>query len=90
MERFFVYSRDHAKPIRLMIMTEDGGGRVKTLNAVCVTWNDEELVYIRNSVRDRKSYTLRRAQILSAAYARGDDGDTLRFERRDENENAEG
>ncbi len=88
MERFFVYSRDHSRPIRLLVLPGDGG-KMKYINAVCVSWDGEELRYIRRSVRDRKLYAIPRDQILSAAYARGDDGETMQYERQKQDENTE-
>ena len=85
MERFFVYSRDHSVPIRLMILPEDGG-RVKFISVICVEWDGNELKYIRKSARDKKLRSIGRDRVLSASYARGDDGETMRFERREGDE----
>ena len=85
MERFFVYSRDHARPIRLMVLEEDGGG-AKYINVICVEWDADALRYIRNSVRDKKLRSIPLSRVLSASYARGDDGETMQYERQDENE----
>lgn len=82
MERFFVYSRDHARPIRLMVLPEDGE-RAKYINVVCVEWDAAQLRYIRNSIRDKKLRSIPLAKVLSASYARGDDGETMQYERRD-------
>ncbi len=89
MERFFIYSRDHSRPIRLMILPEDGG-RMRYINAVCVEWDETELRYIKRSVRDRKLYRIPMSCVLSASYARGDDGETMQYERREADEEAQG
>ncbi len=80
MERFFVYSRDHSRPIRLMVLPGDGE-KAKYINVICVDWDAEELRYIKKSVRDKKLHTLPMASVLSASYARGDDGETMQYER---------
>ena len=85
MERFFVYSRDHARPIRLMVLPQDGG-KAKYLNVICVEWDAVELKYIKNSVRDKKLRTIPLEKVLSASYARGDDGETMQYERQDGDE----
>lgn len=85
MERFFVYSRDHARPIRLMVLPQDGG-KAKYINVICVEWDMEELKYIKNSIRDKKLRSISLEKVLSASYARGDDGETMQYERQDGDE----
>ena len=85
MERFFVYSRDHTRPIRLMALPEDGG-KAKYINVICVEWDSEELKYIKNSIRDKKLRSIPLERVLSASYARGDDGETMQYERQDGDE----
>ena len=85
MERFFVYSRDHARPIRLMVLPGDGRG-AKYINVICVEWDSEELKYIKNSIRDKKLRSIPLERVLSASYARGDDGETMQYERQDGDE----
>ena len=85
MERFFVYSRDHTRPIRLMVLPQDGG-KAKYLNVICVEWDADELKYIKNSIRDKKLRSIPMEKVLSASYARGDDGETMQYERQDGDE----
>ena len=85
MERFFVYSRDHARPIRLMVLPQDGE-KAKYLNVICVEWDADELKYIKNSIRDKKLRSISLEKVLSASYARGDDGETMQYERQDGDE----
>ncbi len=86
MERFFKYSRDHAKPIRLLTVSDPATGKMSYLTVIAVQWDDDSLYYIRNSARPQKARQLDRARILAAEYARGDDGDTMKFiEREEEN-----
>ncbi|MBR6705229.1 MAG: hypothetical protein IKI84_00930 [Clostridia bacterium] len=85
MERFFVYSRDHARPIRLMVLPQDGE-KAKYLNVICVEWDADELKYIKNSIRDKKLRSISLGKVLSASYARGDDGETMQYERQDGDE----
>ncbi len=85
MERFFVYSRDHARPIRLMVFPQDGE-KAKYINVICVEWDKDELRYIKNSIRDKKLHSIPLEKVLSASYARGDDGETMQYERQDGDE----
>ena len=68
----------------MMVLPGDGG-KVKTVNVICVSWNEKELRYIRKSVRDKKTHVIAKDKILSAAYARGDDGETMQYEGEDGN-----
>lgn len=81
MERFFVYSREHTKPIRLLIQMAPGE-KMQYLNCVVVAWDEETLTYIRPRKSDagKPPRTLPMQCILSADYARGDHGDTLQFQ----------
>ena len=75
-ERFFAYSRGHTKPIRLLILQD---GKAAYMNALIVTWDDETVVCLKSG--RKRPRTLPREAVLSASYARGDEGDTLQFER---------
>jgi len=78
-ERFLRYSLEHGRPIALMISDEKGLRRINlTVSAL-----DEEYISYTSS-RSKKERTLPRACILSAAYARGDEGDTLKNELKHE------
>ena len=84
MERFFKYSRDHAKPIRLLTVSDPAAGKLSCLTVIVVRWDDESLYYIRNSSKPQKAKQMDRSRILAAEYARGDDGGTLKFIEREE------
>ena len=73
-ERFFVYSRDHSKPIR--VMTEADGGLLRYMNIRVISWDADTVTYLPNTKRAVKALTIPRERILSAAYARGDDGES--------------
>ena len=84
-ERFFAYSKDHQKPIRLFVLPHRSDGRPAFKNVVVDSWSDQELVFHANSRSPRpvKTQTLPIDRILSADYARGDDGDPLQFDMED-------
>ena len=72
-ERFLRYSLEHGRKIALIIEDDNG---IRRLNVTVTRITAEEIAYV--TARSAKEKTLPRAQILSAAYARGDDGDTLK------------
>lgn len=74
-DRFLLYSLEHKKKIVLMLMDEKG---IRRVNVTVTSIGDEAIEYTVGSSNKRKSIAL--ADILSASYARGDDGDTLRNE----------
>ena len=73
-ERFFVYSRDHHKAVR--VMTEDESGVLRYMNIRVIDWDADTLTYLSNTQRAVKARTIPRARILSASYARGDSGES--------------
>lgn len=75
-DRFLLYSFEHRRKIALMVMDEKG---VKRLNVTVVSIGDEAIEYVTSRSDKRKSVAIN--DILSAAYARGDDGDTLKNEQ---------
>lgn len=79
-DRFFVYSKEHNVPIRLLVQ-ETPGGKMQYLNALIVAWDEENIYYIRPRKSDmgKPPRFLSRSAILSCDYARGDHGDTLQF-----------
>ena len=74
-DRFLLYSLERKKKIVLMIMDEKG---IRRINATVTAIGDEAVEYATS--RSDKKQTVLLADILSAAYARGDDGDTLKNE----------
>lgn len=75
-DRFLLYSMEHRKKIQLMVMDEKG---IRRLNVTVVAIGDEAVEYVSGRSEKKKSIAL--DAILSAAYARGDDGDTLKNEQ---------
>ena len=80
-ERFFAYSRDHAKPIRLLLLQE---GKTACMNALVVTWDEHTVVCLKSG--RKRPLALARGDVLSASYARGDEGDTMQFEKGEGNQ----
>lgn len=74
-DRFLLYSLEHQKKITLMMMDEKG---IRRMNVTVTSIGDEAIEYVTGRSDKRKSIAL--GNILSAAYARGDDGDTLKME----------
>ena len=74
-DRFLLYSLEHKKKIVLMVMDEKG---IRRLNVTVTAMGDEAVEYTQGSSAKRR--TVAYADILSASYARGDDGDTLKNE----------
>lgn len=79
-DRFLLYSLEHRKKIVLMVMDEKG---IRRINATVTAIGDEAVEYI--TARSDKKQTVLFADILSASYARGDDGDTLKNEEDERN-----
>ncbi len=74
-DRFLLYSLEHHKKIVLMLMDEKG---IRRVNVTVTAIGDEAIEYTAGRSDKRKTIAL--ADILSASYARGDDGDTLKNE----------
>lgn len=75
-ERFLRYSLEHGRKILLMVMDEKG---ISRLNATVTAIESDAIEYV--TARSNKPKRLLKVDILSAAYARGDDGDTLKNEQ---------
>ena len=86
-ERFFLYSSDHQKPIRLFIMPAESH-RPVCKNVIVLSWNENEVHFVPNHRTEKrgKEQTLPRELVLSADYARGDNGDPLQFDTGDKHE----
>lgn len=72
MEQFLRYSLRWNCPVKLVWLD---GGQIKTGNVTVVTLEEDKVAFI--TARNKKTpRQLMRTQLLSAGYARGDDGDT--------------
>lgn len=72
-DRFLRYSLEHGRKIALMVEDEKG---IRRVNVTVVRLDETEIGYV--GARGAKEKTMPRGSILSASYARGDDGDTLK------------
>ncbi len=70
MERLLRYSHDHDRPIRLMLMTEDG--QLSQVNARVTRYDADTVDFI--TTRSPRTVTVSRKEILSADFRKGDDG----------------
>ena len=78
-ERFLRYSLRHNKPVKAVLAT---GGGLRTGNITVLALSGGQVTYI--TARKKTPCVAAAADILSAGYARGDAGDTLLNERREE------
>ena len=70
MERFLRYSREHDRAIRMIAIMPDG--RMRQISAVVLSYDAETAsLYV---LRPPQNVTLPLGNILSADYARGDEG----------------
>lgn len=72
MERFLRYSLRWNCPIKLVYLEE---GQIKSGNITVIELMEDAFVYV-SSRRKTARMTLEFSDVLSAGYARGDDGDT--------------
>ena len=70
MERFYVYSMERQRAIRLIWQEEDGSFR--QANGQVMAWDGQLLTV--TTLRPKKTLTLRAEQIFSADYRKGDEG----------------
>ena len=77
LERFFRYSLQHSKAIRVWLE-----GEKKFQNITVIDMDEENVHYI--TARKKTLQTARKDAFLSASYARGDDGDTLKYQNEGE------
>lgn len=75
-ERFLRYSLEHKRKIMLMISDEKG---IRRVSVQVVRIEENAFAYI--SGRAGKGKMMPLDCVLSASYARGDDGDTLKNEQ---------
>lgn len=80
--RFLVYSLDHARPIKVLFadMMKYRNIRVKAIEG-------DTVQFLLPGRKTLVSAPI--ADILSASYARGDDGDTLQYVKSEDQENQE-
>lgn len=74
-DRFLRYSLEHGRRITLMVADEKG---IRRLHVTVTRIGPEEIAYV--TARSAKEQAMPLSAILSAAYGRGDDGDTLKNE----------
>ncbi len=75
-DRFLRYSLEHNR--RILLIVQDDAGRIKRINLTVRHMNDDTVYYtVGKSTRE---IIIPRSSILSASYARGDEGDTLKNE----------
>ncbi|MBO4377947.1 MAG: hypothetical protein J5889_03230 [Clostridia bacterium] len=75
LERFLRYSLERSQKISMIAEID---GVMKKMTVTIVRMDENEISYVTS--RSTKEKTLDRASILSASYARGDEGDTLKKE----------
>ncbi len=73
--RFLQYSLEHNKPVKVLF-----ADTMKYKNITVVLLEGEKVSYL--TAGRKKPLTAEMGDILSASYARGDDGDTLRYAMR--------
>lgn len=71
-ERFLVYSRDHEKPVKILLAE---GLRCQNIRVISL--EDGQVTFLTG--RRKTPVTVPLDAILSVSYARGDDGDTLKY-----------
>ena len=74
-ERFLRYSLEHGRKITLILNDEQG---MRRINTTVIAMDENSVTCVSGS--KGKPKVLKKASILSAYYARGDEGDTLKNE----------
>ena len=74
-DRFLRYSLEHQRKIAVILQDEDG---IRKTNIIVTRIEGDAVHYV--TARSKKEKPLAREQLLSASYARGDDGDTMKQE----------
>lgn len=77
LERFFRYSLQHNKPIRVWL---EGEKKFQNITVICLEGDQVAFTTARKKTPQVKCM----ADFLSASYARGDDGDTLKYQNEGE------
>lgn len=71
-KRFLLYSLAHNRPVKVLL-----ADTMKYKNITVLTLDENEVGYL--AAGRKKPQLMPLDQILSASYARGDDGDTLKY-----------
>lgn len=79
--RFLEYSLRHGRKVRVILTDGEKGLTVKNI-LVCGLTRDS--VSYLSAANKKKPVTIPLNRVLSASYARGDDGDTLKNAQREE------
>ena len=79
LRRFLEYSLKHGKAIKVIMMEDD---RMVTRN-ITVVHLESDCVSFLSAANRKKPRKIALEYLLSAAYARGDDGTTLRTEKKE-------
>lgn len=77
LNRLLVYSLQHNRPIRVWME-----GDKKYQNITVIGLADEQVSFI--TARKKTPQTKEKSAFLAASYARGDDGDTLKYQNEGE------
>ncbi|MBQ4639695.1 MAG: hypothetical protein IJB69_04160 [Clostridia bacterium] len=77
LERFFRYSLQHNKPIRVWLE-----GEKKYQNITVILMEGETVGFL--TARKKTPQMRQKTAFLAASYARGDDGDTLKYQNEGE------
>ena len=75
--RFLAYSLAHNKPVKVLL-----ADNLKYRNIIVIALGEDEVSFLTAGRRTPATLPLR--DILSASYARGDDGDTLKYASQEE------
>ncbi len=77
--RFLEYSLRHRRPVKLVWVAE---GEIKAGNVTVLRLGDEDFDYLTARGK-KKALTMGISGVLSASYARGDDGNTMKNQERE-------
>lgn len=72
LERFLRYSLEHGRPVKVLFAET-----LKYQNITVIALEGENVSFL--TARKKQPQTLPLSAFLSASYARGDDGDTLKY-----------
>ena len=80
-ERFLQYSKEHGKPVRLLIQNGKSAFDVRSINLIVLDITQDSITCIRNSKKAANPpFTVLKRDIIAADYIRGDHGSTLQYE----------
>lgn len=82
-QRFLEYSLRRQRPVKLVWLTDEGV--IQSGNLTVTRLGSDEFEYLSAKNR-KKPQTMQIECLLSAAYARGDDGDTMKNTLREQEE----